>query len=87
MSWQGLIPNATPNTIAKAFVINGIASALIVAFTVNMQSRLPYSKKDNKDVDPGLSLMITMLIALAASVITYLILFILVGYGTSMVEK
>lgn len=81
MSWTGLIPNATPNTIVKAFWANAVAAAFVVAITVQIRSQLEM----NKVVDPGLQLFIVMVIAIVASLLTYGLLYLLVGYGSSMV--
>ena len=81
MTWNGLIQNAGPDTIAKAFIANAVAAALVIAFTIHFQTYIP---EEQAKLDKGTQLLIVMSIAMFSSLLTYTLLYLLLGYGSGM---
>lgn len=78
--WVGLFPDFKSTSYMKAFVLNGMASALITGMTIQLRILLTPVLEKAK-VDEGVSLIITMAIAFGAAFLAYLLMWFLFGYG------
>ena len=82
-----LIKNFTANTFTKAFLINALCSALIASASIRMKSyldNLKNRKKNSWSFTEFQKMIIVFFTAFIVSIITYYILYLLIGFGGGM---
>jgi hypothetical protein len=77
-------------TIWKAFLLNSIASSLIIVIAITIKNRFDIYKDINgdkiKESTSAKSLLITIFVTFAASYTSYVVLYLLFGFGGGMLS-
>jgi len=77
-------------TIWKAFLLNSIASSLIIVIAITIKNRFDIYKDINgdkiKQSTSAKSLLITIFVTFVASYASYVVLYLLFGYGGGMLS-
>ena len=83
-----LISGLKSTTIWKAFLLNSIASSLIIFVALTIKSNLDiYNSKDGYNKSNNtINLIITLIITFIASYMSYTLLYVIFGYGYGMMN-